>query len=397
MLANTLLYDHLSVECPHIHNSRLQSVMDVACSLQKGKRLSLTSLGRNINSAAKIKHRIKKVDRLEGNKHLHNELEDIYQGLSKYVLKYIGKNTTMDPVVIDLCYMQDCQEVQMLSAEMAVKGRTLPLYREVFKKNELKGRAASFLSNVFKCLPEDRQVLIIMDAGFGEDWFKAIEALNGYWLVRARKGRSIKIGESGEWMTIKDFIPLIGEKAKNHANCFLSKQYKRPCRIITKKQFSGKKRKKAAKPVKHCTTSRNSYSASAREPWILAANLPAEYKTTQVINYYKKRMQIEESFRDVKSHQFGLGARYAKTTCVYRWAVKMLLAAIVQITLWLIGVIGHSQGFQKVFQANTVNDKKVFSYFFLGQLIVEHDRLDELIIDEENISLIIDNELVKAW
>ncbi len=68
---------------------------------------------------------------------------------------------------------------------------------------------------------------------------------------------------------------------------------------------------------------------------------------------------------DVKSHQFGLGAIYAKITCVYEWAVKILLVAIVQITFWLISVIGHSKFFKKVFQANTVNNKKVFSYFFL--------------------------------
>ena len=57
-------------------------------------------------------------------------------------------------------------------------------------------------------------------------------------------------------------------------------------------------------------------------------------------------MQIEESFRDEKNTQFGLGGRYVQTRCVYRWGVLMLLAAITQITLWIIGVIGHSQGFQ---------------------------------------------------
>ncbi len=48
------------------------------------------------------------------------------------------------------------------------------------------------------------------------------------------------------------------------------------------------------------------------------------------MNYYSKRMQIEQSFRDIKSHQFGLSARYASTKSIYRWGVKMLLAAIVQ-------------------------------------------------------------------
>ena len=108
-------------------------------------------------------------------------------------------------------------------------------------------------------------------------------------------------------------------------------------------------------------------------------------------------MQIEQSFRDVKSHQFGLSARYASTKSIYRWGVKMLLAAIVQMMFWIIGVIAHSQNYQRVFQANTVRDKKVFSYFYLGQLMIEFDKLQELIIDYENLPTLIEQELARKW
>ncbi len=83
----------------------------------------------------------------------------------------------------------------------------------------------------------------------------------------------------------------------------------------------------------------NHFRRLAQEPWILATNLPKEpFNATQVVNYYSKRMQIEQSFRDIKSHQFGLSARYASTKSIYRWGVKMLLAAIVQTMFWIIGV-----------------------------------------------------------
>lgn len=98
-------------------------------------------------------------------------------------------------------------------------------------------------------------------------------------------------------------------------------------------------------------------------------------------------MQIDESFRDVKSHQYGLGARYIQTRYIHRWGIKMLLAAIAQVMLWIIGVIGHSQDYQRVFQTNTVRDKKVFSYFYLGQLIVQYNKLKDLKIDYNNFNL----------
>lgn len=40
--------------------------------------------------------------------------------------------------------------------------------------------------------------------------------------------------------------------------------------------------------------------------WLLASNLPAEQWTAaKVVAVYKRRMQIEEGFRDVKSEHLG--------------------------------------------------------------------------------------------
>ena len=49
-------------------------------------------------------------------------------------------------------------------------------------------------------------------------------------------------------------------------------------------------------------------AARAREPWLLATSLPVTTKLAkQVVRLYRLRMSIEEGFRDMKSHQFGLG------------------------------------------------------------------------------------------
>ena len=74
----------------------------------------------------------------------------------------------------------------------------------------------------------------------------------------------------------------------------------------------------------------------------------------------------------------------------------MLLAAIVQIVYWVIGIIEHQQGMQKYFQVNTVKDKKVFLFFTLGQLIIEHDKLGDLKINYRNLPTIIQIELANA-
>ncbi|HAT9776961.1 TPA: IS4 family transposase [Legionella pneumophila subsp. pneumophila] len=396
MEANDLLHIHLMEECPYIHSKRLQALMDVACGLQKRQKLTLTEMGRGLDSPSTIKNRVKKVDRLESNEHLYEELSSIYFGLSSFLFKYLNyqDNTA---IIIDLCCLKDGQDIQMLSAEIAFKGRSLPLYREVFKSGGFSGRAESFVSALKHCLPANKKVVFIMDAGFGEEWLNAIERNHWYWLIRIRQGKMVKLSEEQGWQGVKDLIPLLPQRTTSYDEASIMKEHDHPCRVITTRKAPSK-RKKPIKAPRNDKAGSNKYRRSASEPWILATNLPKiDFETTKVVQYYSKRMQIEQSFRDVKNHQFGLCARDIRTRSVYRWGVKMLLASIVQLLFWIIGVIGHSQGFQSIFQANTVKDKKVFSYFYLGQLIVEYNKLNDLIIDYEHLPTLIEQELAKKW
>jgi hypothetical protein len=395
MIANELIHNHLEKLCPSIYMTRLDAVMDVALSLQKSKNLSLTEMGRNLVGEGNVKHRIKKVDRLEGNKHLHNELNQIYMGLSDYVFSLISQDKNL-PIIVDLCFMKDDIDIQMLSAEVASKGRTIPLYREVFNAGELKNRADSFITKLSACVPTDRNVIIIMDAGFHEDWLKAIEAQNWYWICRTRTGKSFQFSGEKDWISVKEFIPKVNEKTKDHGNILLTSTHQHPCRLITTHNKHKKSHRNTPRALKTRNNGAGSYLQAAKEPWILTTNLPSRYKSTEIVTFYSKRMQIEESFRDIKSHQFGLCGRYVRTTCIHRWGVKMMLAAIAQIVYWVLGIIGHSQGMQRLFQANTVRDKKVFSYFTLGRFIIEYDKLDKITIDHENLPKIIQKELACA-
>src|SRR5262249_24751730 len=191
-------------------------------------------IGRHLKSDTQLKHRIKKVDRLLGNKQLYSELTDIYSGLSQYVFRYISQDK-VSPIVIDLCFLKDDQDIQMLSAEVATQGRTIPLYREVFKIGFLKGREKKFISKLSQCIPPERDVLIIMDAGFGDNWFEAIESEKWHWLVRERSGKHVKLSESDEWEEASELFSKIGTRAKCYESAYITKAQPRSCRVITKK------------------------------------------------------------------------------------------------------------------------------------------------------------------
>jgi hypothetical protein len=396
MFTDRLLFNELESACPGIYETRLEALLDVASALQRSQNLSLSAMGKYLSGNSVLKHKIKKVDRLEGNKYLHQELNKLYEGLSNFVFKYLSHDISV-PIIVDLCFVKDDRAIQMLSAEVAAKGRSVPIYREVFNEGELADRAERFLSYLKECLPKDRMIVIIMDAGFYEKWFKTIETYGWYWICRTRTGKTLKLSAETDWIAVKDFIPTIEAKTNIYNEALLTKKHQHPCRIITtRRNPAGRKQKlRRGKPTGRVGS--NCYRNAAKEPWILATNLPQTFKATHIILLYSKRMQIEESFRDIRSHQFGLSGRYIRTTCIYRWGVKMLLAAIAQITCWVVGVIGHSQGLQKRYQSNTVKDRKIFSYFTLGQLIINHDGLKYINYDKNNLSTVIQNELARVW
>jgi hypothetical protein len=393
MKIQDILREVLQEQCPKVHNNRLDAVLDIAQGLRESQNLSMAAIGRKLSGEAKVKHKIKKVDRCLGNKHLHEELHDLYRGMSYFLFEHI-KHLRENSIVIDLCYLKDDRMIQMLSAQLCTRGMTLPLYQEVFTDGELKGRTEVFLTKLMELIPRDKEVIIIMDAGFHVEWFKLIESHGWNWVCRVRQGKAININD--EWISIKDYIPMIDSITKDRGMILLTERHKYSCRLVTTRKAPKKRKQKISRNKTSSKIANGSYSQAAKEPWILATNLSSKtHKASEIVALYSKRMQIEEAFRAIKSHQFGLSARYIRTLDVKRWAILMLLAAIVLISYWVIGVIGHYNGMQKIFQVNTSNERQ-FSYFTLGKLIIEHNKLDEIPLSDQTLHSIIAQEIPYA-
>src|SRR5947209_5110158 len=77
-----LLHRWLRRACPAVHAARAIAVVTVVEALVLGAKLALTHLGRNLRSTAFAKHSIKRVDRLLGNTHLHQERSLIYRAVA---------------------------------------------------------------------------------------------------------------------------------------------------------------------------------------------------------------------------------------------------------------------------------------------------------------------------
>ena len=84
------------------------------------------------------------------------------------------------------------------------------------------------------------------------------------------------------------------------------------------------------------------------------------------MTWYKKRMQIEEAFRDLKNTRNGFSLRHCRSYQVARLNIALLIAAIAMLILWLLGTAAKQRGLHYSFQANTERRRNVLSNFIIG-------------------------------
>ena len=81
----------------------------------------------------------------------------------------------------------------------------------------------------------------------------------------------------------------------------------------------------------------------------------------------RKRMQIEETFRDLKNDRWGFALVLARSRSRQRREILLLIAALATWALWLLGLAARARRWQRHFQANTERAREVLSVVFLGR------------------------------
>ena len=115
--------------------------------------------------------------------------------------------------------------------------------------------------------------------------------------------------------------------------------------------------------------------APGKEPWLLATSLPfSSTLAKKIVSLYELRMQIEESFRDLKSTRFGLSLELHLTYQVERLQILLLIAALALMVAWLMGKATELTEQHWQYQANTVRTRKVLSTIFIGLKMIDDKR-----------------------
>jgi hypothetical protein len=98
-------------------------LVKVVHGLLTGGRLTLTALGRQLQTAAFVKHNLKGVDRLLGNVHLQHERVTIYRAVARWVLA----STPRPVLLVDWSDCEPGHKHLMLKAAVPLSGRALSI------------------------------------------------------------------------------------------------------------------------------------------------------------------------------------------------------------------------------------------------------------------------------
>ena len=112
--------------------------------------------------------------------------------------------------------------------------------------------------------------------------------------------------------------------------------------------FTGKKTAIPAVVLKH--------QKGMKEAWCLATNR-TDLGAAGVVRLYGKRFTIEETFRDIKDNHFGMGLSATHIGTPDRRDRILLLSAVAQALLTLLGAAGEACGLDRTLKANTVKTR----------------------------------------
>jgi hypothetical protein len=370
-----------------LHPKTSDSLLIVCDGLLKSKKLSVTAIGRAIESKTTDKHRIKRVDRLVSNPLLGNNREIFYKNLSKKVVPKVG----WCPILVDTSCLTADSKFQVIRASLASDGRAFTLFEMAYVNGALSNLYRTFLQKLSAILPKEKgRVIIITDAGFHNKWFHLVRERKWDFIGRIRQDKSYTSSD-GKSFPCKFLHTIATFKPAHHGTVLLSK--KSHNKAVVCDLYSVKKKPKGRKmKTKLGKEKQGSYSKiiakGQKEPWILASSLPkSDFNPEQIVHLYSLRMQIEQSFRDLKNSKYGFSFKNTLTRSVSRLNALLLIVAIVNFTVWAVGVLAEQKQWHIKCQSNT-SKKRTLSLFYLGTIILKSKYFN---VSISEISLVIKN------
>lgn len=330
--AAAVLQKCLSPVLELMHAARASALIKAVQALLVSRRLILMEMARAWPGADQVRAPLKCLDRLLSNSHLHEQREALYAQMIGWLIR------TPSPIIlVDWSALHaDCRW-HLLRAAVPMGGRTITLLDMVFPE-ALQGSVKAereFLERLKALLPRAVKPILVTDAGFRAPWFRDVAQMGWRYVGRLRHHTKIKL-PGKPWRDNRKLLPKASRRPQRlNAVSIVASNPLRVDLVLYRKKPAGRVQLNRYGAAKRSARGLMAQRRE-REPWLLVAcSALGQLSAQQIVAIYAKRMQIEESFRDLKCEHFGCGFYYSLTRKPERIATLLLIHALAGFVTWL--------------------------------------------------------------
>jgi Transposase DDE domain len=322
-----------------LHARRVLSLANGVVGVLDAAALSIHAIGRGYAHATggSEKHGVKQTDRLLGNRGL-----DVWLLFSAWAGFVVGERKEI-VIALDWTEFDTDDHATLAGYLITSHGRATPLIWMTVRKSTLKDKRNDheyrLIERLHECLADDVNITVLADRGFGDQkLYRMLQTLGWDFIIRF-KGTVVVESAEGEVKTAAAWVPGSGRATILRAARVTRRRAEVPAVVVV-------------------------HAKNMKEPWCLATTL-SEGKASDVVQLYGRRFTIEETFRDQKNLRFGLGLSATHIGTPERRDRLLLLAAIAQALLTLLGAAGETCGLDRLMKTNT-STKRTMSLFNQG-------------------------------
>lgn len=323
---------------PSLHAKRVESLGNGVAGVLRAAVLSVHAIGQayaELNRTSP-KSAINQMQRLLSNEGI--ELDVLQR---RWVEHVIGDHSSV-VLVVDWTDFEPDDHTTLCVYLLTTHGRALPLVWRTVEKSTLKTRQAKLEEDMIRRLhewiPKETAVTLLGDRGFGkQELYKELESLHWDYVLRFKE--NVLVNHAGESKAGTAWLAKKG-KATKYVDCAVTGRKTPVPAIVTVK------------------------AAKMKEAWCLATSL-ADHPASEVVKLYGRRFTIEETFRDSKDLNFGMGLSSTHIKSAARRDRMLMLVAVAHTLLTLLGAACEQTGLDRKLKANT-STKRTHSLYRQG-------------------------------
>jgi hypothetical protein len=231
---------------------------------------------------------------------------------------------------------------QLLIVSLAYRKRAIPIawtWVKHVRGHSSASKHLALLAYVRKLIPQNAAVFLVGDREFGAvAILRQLDQWQWLYVLRQKGDTGVWLDERNGWQPFGSFIHKPGQSIWLGRGCLTAKEIY-PVNLLVH------------------------WEVGEKEPWCLATNLP---DLGMALQYYRRRMWIEEMFGDMKKHGFDL----ERTMLRHFDRLSRLTLAVALLYVWLIssGTRIVRNGLRNLVDRN---DRRDLSIFQIGLRFIE--------------------------